>query len=519
MLLFLQIRKDQPKAFAGIKDLTHQSLKQAKKIGTTLNDHRITSYAHGYAGQLYESERRYEEAVQETRQAIFFAQLGRLPEILYLWQWQLGRLFKAMDKADMAVTAYQQAIKTLNPIRHDFFKGYRDRKDTFNEKVKPVYLGLAELYIEQNELYQARDTMESIKKAELQEFFQDECATAAIVENIDVDRTAKHTALIYPIVLPRNLILLLTLPDGIKLFKVPVDSDTVVETVVRFRRRLQTRPNNRFLYDAWQLYDWIIRPLEADLKAHDINTLVFAPDGILRLIPFSTFHDRSRFLVEKYAIGTVPAITLTDPKSLLPENMDILINGLSEARHGFSPLPGVIPEVNDIKTIMNAKTSMLNQTYTIENLTRALEKHPYTIIHIATHGIFGESPEDTFLLTYESKLTMDGLEKLIGLTRFRKTPVELLTLSACQTGVGDEWAALGLAGIAVKAGVRSALATLWFVDDESTALAVREFYRQLKKPDTTKARALQNAQKKLIAQPRYWHPLYWAQFLLIGNWL
>ncbi len=141
------------------------------------------------------------------------------------------------------------------------------------------------------------------------------------------------------------------------------------------------------------------------------------------------------------------------------------------------------------------------------------------IVHMATHGVFGETPEETFLLTYDDRLTMDILEILIGLGKFRGKKVELLTLSACQTALGDERAAPGLGGAAVKAGVGSVLATLWYVNDESTSLAVREFYRQLKIPGISKAKALQNAQKKLIEKDRYWHPVYWAPFLLIGNWM
>ena len=113
---------------------------------------------------------------------------------------------------------------------------------------------------------------------------------------------------------------------------------------------------------------------------------------------------------------------------------------------------------------------------------------------------------------------MNTLEYLMSLGKYRNHQVDLLTLSACQTALGNERAALGLAGVAVKAGVRSAVATLWNVDDEATSLAIRELYRQLRKDGMSKAKALQNAQKMLLSQRKYWHPLYWAPFLLIGNW-
>jgi CHAT domain-containing protein len=125
----------------------------------------------------------------------------------------------------------------------------------------------------------------------------------------------------------------------------------------------------------------------------------------------------------------------------------------------------------------------------------------------------------TFLLAYDGKLTMDGLEKLISPSRYRDQPISLLTLSACQTAAGDDRAALGLAGVAVKAGASSALASLWFINDQSASMLVAEFYTQLRQPGMSKADALRNAQLRMLADKRFSHPSYWSPFLLIGNWL
>jgi len=531
--LSLLIHEIQAKLGIYDSDLTLTScnlLKEAKAIEKDFNDARTISYIYGYSGQLYEEEGRRSEAISLTRKAIFYAQQGKFPEILYLWQWQLGRLFFGEGDINAAIKSFQNAIATLNPIRRELFKGYRGKQDVFNESVKPVYLGLADLLLMQAEaetdenkkedkLKEARDVMELLKTAELDDFFQDECVTALNAKKKTLNRTEPHTALLYPIPLEDKLGLLLTLPDGMKYFKVPVDYETLTETVQKFRKRLQTRTNNRFLYESRQLYDWLIRPIEAELTGQQIETLVVAPDGVLRLIPFSTLNDKEHFLIEKYAIATIPAITVTDPKPLDQNHLEILLSGLSDGVQDFSPLPSVTAELHDIKEIMSGKVLFQNKEHNIENLTREFKQNSYTIVHFATHGVFGGTPQESFLLTYDNKLNMDQLEWLISLGRFRERQVELLTLSACQTALGNERAALGLAGVAVKAGVRSAIATLWYVDDEATSLAIREFYRQLKTPGISKAKALQNAQKSLISQLRYWHPLYWAPFLLIGNWM
>lgn len=512
-----------------LRQLAFSALKDALALAQSLEDHRTASHAAGQLGALYESLGRREDALTLTRKARFFAQSASSPDLLYLWQWQTGRLLAAMGDIDGAVRAYQDAIAALAPIRVELFSGFRGHRDVFNKEVKPVYLGLADLYLRQagqlagepreKKLKAARDVMESLKAAELQDYFADECATLMAAKSRTLDRAPEGTAILYPIVLEDRLALLLTLSDGIRHMDVPVSSDTLKETVTRFRKRLQNRMNNRFLYEARQLYDWLIRPIQDRLDAHDVHTIVFAPDGVLRLFPLSTLHDGSRFLVEQYALALIPAAALTDPRPFPKENVQILLSGLSESRQEFSPLPSVPKELQDIRQIMNGKTVLLDKEFTVDNLTAAFRRADYTICHLATHGVFGGTPDESFLLSYNTRFNMNGLERLIAISRFRDKPVEMLTLSACQTALGNERAALGLAGVAVKAGVRSAVATLWYVDDEATSLAIREFYRQLKKPGVSKAMALQNAQRSLIQQPRYWQPLYWAPFLLIGNWM
>jgi CHAT domain-containing protein len=148
-----------------------------------------------------------------------------------------------------------------------------------------------------------------------------------------------------------------------------------------------------------------------------------------------------------------------------------------------------------------------------------LHDEQYTILHIASHAQFGNEVDKTFLLTFDEKLSIDNLNRYIGLLQFRDNPLEILTLSACETAAGDDLAALGLAGIAIKAGARSALATLWHINDLASSILVGEFYRQLQGPTTTRAKALQGAQLRLLGDRRFQHPGYWSPFLLISNWL
>ena len=510
--------------------LAYQALETAGQIGEKLNNASLMSLACGYLGQLCEADARYPDALALTRKAVFWAQQKNAPEILYQWQWQLGRLFNVLGETDKSVRAYQDALATLNPIRTEFFSGWRDRRGIFHEKVRPVYLELADLLLDQasaiqdeelrkTKLRQVADTMDILKTAEFQDYFEDECVTAKNAKLTESGRIPRHAAVIYPIVFPERLELLAIFSDDIRQITVPLESGRLVKSAKRFRQRLEKASDTkRILYYARPLYDWLIRPLGEMLDARDTDTLIVAPDGVLRLIPFSALHDGERFLIEKYAVATIPAITLTDTGSADMGDSGILLNGLSEGVQGFDPLPGVEKEFDEISRLVTHSETLLNQDYTAANLFARLRGQDYPTILMATHGVFGGTPEETFLLTYDGKLTMDELEELIGLGRFRKKQAELLMLSACQTALGDERAALGLAGVALKAGARSALATLWSVYDESAAMAVTEFCRQLGSPGISKAEALRNAQRHLIAQPEYEHPVHWAPFLLIGNW-
>jgi CHAT domain-containing protein len=198
--------------------------------------------------------------------------------------------------------------------------------------------------------------------------------------------------------------------------------------------------------------------------------------------------------------------------------MKVLSAGLTDSVQGFPPLPNISNELQAIQGLYGG-TPLLNRNFLNSNLEKELKNKQFTIMHIASHGQFESDVRKSFLLTFDDKLTMDQLEQYVGLFKFREDPLELLTLSACETAVGDDRAALGLAGIAIKAGARSALATLWHINDQASSDLVGEFYRQLHDPLISRAIALKRAQLKLLNDRSYEHPGYWSPFLLINNWL
>ncbi len=499
---------------------------EAAGTARELGDLRTLSYALGYQGALDEATGRLTTALALSRQAALEAQRADAPESLYRWEWQAGRLLRRLGEEDAALRAYRVATSTLERIRQDLAAGGRT---SFRKQAGPIYIEFADLLIRRAErttnraaveadLREARQTVEALKGAELEDYFQDDCVAALKSKTAGIDKLAADTAAIYPIILPDRLAILVSFPDGMRVYTTPVGARELNAEVHALRRTLENRMSREYLSHARKVYDWLIRPVEAELARARIKTLVFVPDGMLRTIPLSTLHDGKAFLVERYAIATSPGLTLTDPRPLAGIAPLVLMAGLTESVQGFSALPAVKEEITAISSL-HAGTVLQDQTFQMERFRRELNLRPYNIVHLASHGEFGASAQETFLLTHDGRITLDQLEAQLGGTTYRDNPVQLLVLSACQTAAGDERAALGLAGIAVKAGARSALATLWSVSDVASASLVGEFYRKLGQPGLNKAEALREAQKAIMADRRYRHPLYWSPFLLIGNWL
>jgi CHAT domain-containing protein len=517
-------------------DLTGQAAAVFQEVVTlaqTLQDPRALSYAWGYLGALYETAQRYDEALDLTRRAVWVAQQAGLAESLYLWQWQTGRLLRALGQEQPALAAYGRAVETVESLHTTLLRSQRGLHSTFRQAVGALYFEHADLLLHQATalqgqpgmaaeygtfLLRARQTIEQFKTAELRDYFGDACVAAARPSVTALDQVSADAAIVYPILLVDRIELLVHLPAGLQRMSVPIPGRQVEQRAEFLRNALEARDPLRYLEHAQLLYRWLIAPLEADLARWPIHTLVFVPDGALRLIPLAVLHDGQRYLVEKYAVAITPSLTLTEPRPLPRQALRVLAAGMTEAAADFPPLPHVRAELHDIEDLYET-TLLLDQAFNPARLDTALHQGRFGIVHIAAHGQFVADTAQSFLLTAQGKLSMGQLAQMVGRLRFGGTPLELLTLSACETARGDDRAALGLAGVAIQAGARSAIATLWQVADEATTVLMRTFYQHLRQPGMSRARALQQAQMTLLHHADYSDPFFWAPFLLINNWL
>ena len=511
-------------------------LQRAIAVAQTIADSRSESFAAGELGHIYECRRDYEKGLAFTQQARAAAESYRYSR--YLWEWQTGRIWQAQGDIDSAIAAYEKAVATLEPIRSDILTVNRDIQFDFRDTIEPIYRQLVGLKLTKASasgalqtdtnsptqiIDEALNTADSLRLAELENYFGDDCTIAAIApeQSIELAASANGTAVISSVILADRTAVVASLPNGQKRIAwIDSDQQTLRDEVNEYRRDLE-----RF-YDpfnprrAQTLYNWMIRPFEEDLVEANIQTLVFVPDGILRTVPMAALYDGETFLVENYAIAITPSLQLTTGKTESSQ-FRALAAGLTQRTvvdgEVFPALRSVPAEIATVVEKLPDSQQLLDQNFSREQLEQALAQDTYPVLHIATHGKFNTEADETFLVTGDGqKLTITELEALIRKAN-ASDRIELLALTACQTATGEDRAALGLAGVAAQAGVRSVLASLWFIVDSATAELVTEFYEDLTTSTVSKADALASAQRSLIRSGA--HPSDWAPLILIGNWL
>ena len=338
-----------------------------------------------------------------------------------------------------------------------------------------------------------------------------------------------------------GLTLMLVLPDGKPIIKsIP---DVKVSQLRRIAKEFYMEvsdPRTTGWPAARQLYQWLIAPLEADLKEAGINTLLFYLDEELRSIPLAALYDGQKFLIENYNFSLIPSLSLTNASYERLENAKVLAMGMSEFVHKPT-LPSVPTELLTITEKLWSGEVLLNQSFTLENFQKKRSQQTFKIIHMATHANFS-AKNPPYIQLWDRKLP---LKELRDLEWYKQPQVELLVLSACETGLGyNQETEIGFAGLAHQAGVKSALASLWQVSDAGTLGLMIEFYRNLKS-SSIKAEALRQSQLALLRgkieiesglldstrgdvsvsknlalrlqTENFAHPYYWASFTIIGS--
>ncbi len=541
-----------------------QMLDRAYNNAQSIPDENLSSYALGNLGGLYEYRAWWldkgdgiekeqnqfptqnwcqqaqdcrQEAIKLTSTALSLAQPAQVPQIAYQWQWQLGRLWSAEGDRQKAIATYQEASKTLESVRSDLLTIDSDVQFSFRDFVEPLYRQLIDLLLttedssklnSQDFPAQALKVIDFLRLSELENFLQCSLAPALQVETV-VGEIDPQAAFIYPLILSDRLELIFKLPQQPLAHRaISIQHTEVEETVQKLQRYLrQSRFTEEVKQEAQKLYQWIIQPIEQNLEklrqSGQVSTLVFVLDDTLRNIPISVLYNQGEYLVEKYALAVIPNRQLFDPRPR-QKQLKVLTAGVSEGQIvdgiEFAALPYVPSELADIQQLTGATTEpLLNQTFTEGKLEQQIDSAAFSIVHIATHGEFSSDPDETYILVWGKRVKVRDFDQILQISN-PDTPqvIELLILSACETAQGNRRAALGLAGVAAQARVRTTLASLWKVNDLATAEFMTKFYEALR-DGATVAQALQQTQLYFLSDLDLHRPYFWAPFVIVGNWL
>lgn len=334
--------------------------------------------------------------------------------------------------------------------------------------------------------------------------------------------------LLYPLVLEDRLELVIMTADAPPIHRsVPVKQAELNQVITDFRQAI-VAPYKDIKTPANQLYNWLIKPIENDLKQANAQAIVYAPDGKLRYIPLAALYDGKSWLVERFIVNNITAASLTKLNNQPSASLNILAAAFTkgdyqvavgERQQVFSGLAFAKTEVENLaKTIKNTKI-LLDQQFNTQ--VTIPQMNDYKIVHLATHGMLVSGhPEDSFILFGDGeRVTLKDIEN------WSLPNVDLVVLSACQTGLGKQLGngqeILGLGYQIQLTGAKASIASLWAVSDGGTQALMNEFYNILPTGKFTKAEALRNAQLDLLTakNSQYQHPYYWASFILIGNGL
>ncbi|OUL24603.1 hypothetical protein BV378_19165 [Nostoc sp. RF31YmG] len=497
--------------------LLAKTIQQAREI----KDSRAETYSLQQLGKLYQQNGQLTDAKRLTQQAQKLAQEMDAADLVARTAAQSGTIAKEQGDIKSAIADYEIAFNHLQSLRSDLVAINPDVQFDFRESIEPIYRDYVSLLLEkgdeQSKLKQARQVIEALQLAELDNYFKDACVDT---HPVAIDQIDVQAAVIYPIILSDRLEVILSIPNQpLHHYSTQLSKKQIENTL----KHLYSYVSRGYISEesfqlSQKVYKWLIAPAEAKLNSSKVTTLVFVLDGFLRNLPMAALHDGDRYLLEKYSVALSPGLQLF-PQGLQRKKLGVLAAGLAEARQGFSSLPAVTGEIQEVTAKVEAKV-LLNQKFTRDSLKTALDSQPFPIVHLATHGQFSSNPKETFLLTWSDRISILDFDRLFQKRRLGiLEPIELLVMSACQTAAGDNRATLGLAGFALRSGAKSTIASLWSVNDESTSNLMKEFYQQLSNPKLSKAEALRQAQLKIKANPLYQHPYFWAAFVLVGNWL
>ena len=497
-----------------VKSLVDKASSQAEAIG----DSRALSFALGLNAEVRKLEGASTSDIATVyRQALSLAQSVQADDAAYRFAYELAQLDEAQGAVDSARQEYQIAITSLAQVREDLIAVNSDLRFNFREKIEPVYRDFIRFVVANAnpDFAEAVAVYESLQRAEIENFLR--CGRL-----LPASRTENLDAVTFYLMNLGDRIEVVTFESG-NYYGYSVPAGEISKAAENLTVNIQSpsflaTPEEEFLPYSQHLYNALLKPAEESGILFVSQRLNFVLDTPFQSIPMGMMHDGRQYLAETHTISNALRLQRSEPT--LSDKSRALFAGLIETGpsaddprvpDSFGALPETEFEAIAIQETLRSKT-LLDNAFTIERFADEVATGNYQAVHVSTHGQFSSVPEQTFLVAWDELIDIQDIART-----FRGAGnIDLLVLSACQTAAGDERSVLGLAGVAIQSGARSAIASLWLVDTIGSSVLMEQFYEGIGK-GFNQAEALQQAQVTLLNSTSFSHPFYWAPFVLVGG--
>jgi CHAT domain-containing protein/Flp pilus assembly protein TadD len=543
-----------------------QSLAQYEQIG----DRTGTGVVLNNLGRTYANLGKQSEAIAAYQKALTIAREVRDLTTESVVLANIGDFFAQKKELEIAIAFLKQSVNIRESIRQSLRMLPREDRAAYKQSVAYTYRYLAKLLLEQSRIYEAIQILDLLKVQELQDYLRDVKGNqvtalgvslstpekslintniqsllngSSLIPQIkaaadqslnlatsrsllaNVQKFGDRAALFYPLLFEDRLFLLL-LPAKSKpiLRSITIQASEFTRLIQDFRADLQDSQSSDIKESSAKLYEYLIKPIEADLQAANIELLLYAPDGQMRYIPLAAIYDGRQWLVERYSFNYLTAsgfIVQSPNKTPLKAIAAAFTQGeikfaIGNEKFSFTGLPFAGKEIDQIANTFPNTTKLVDTFFNREAIASQFSN--YNLIHLATHAAFVRgTPEDSFVLMGNG----DRLN-LRELREWKLPNTQLIVFSACQTAlggvVGSGEEILGFGYQIQRTGAKAAIASLWTVSDQGTELLMNNFYTQLQKGNNI-INSLRQSQIALLKSPQteFRHPYFWSAFILIGN--
>jgi CHAT domain-containing protein/uncharacterized protein HemY len=546
---------------------------QALAINKEVGDRAGEGKTLNNIGVIYKSLGQYPKAIEYYQQSLAIRkEVGdRSGEGTTLNN--IGFVMDAQSQTNMAILFFKESVKVQESIRKDLKNLSREEQQSYTRTVAHTYRILADRLLKQGRVTEALQVLDLLKIQELEDYLKNikgnditaqgvqllepEKAISSQLSKLNIEKIPElnrqlasqikqlpkseinkvpaylqnipqRAVLIYPLILDDRLELIVFSSGSIPAnYTIPIKKADLTILINEFRASLMDWGSEDAIVSSKNLYDLLIKPIEAELKQANTDTILYAPDSFLRYVPFAALYDGKQYLVEKYRINNLIAYSLFDSNYNSLTNLRIYAGAFGgkagERKFGQTALPASIPEVEYINATFPNTNKYIEQNFTAKTTKEKVAGN--SIVHFATHAEFSsQSPLDSYVLFGDgSKITLAEISEL------PLKDTALIVLSACQTGIGKTLGSgaeiLGFGYQVQLAGAKASIASLWSVSDGGTQLLMQEFYKKLQKVNIAPSTALREAQLSMIHRPikagetNYNHPFFWSAFVVIGNGL